>query len=218
MFAPSSAPLYQITLLRHGESTGNASGVHQGQADFPLSPLGEAQVQALVRRWKQERQKFDLILSSPLQRARQTAERIAEGLQVKVEYEPCWMERDVGQLQGLSTPEAEQSFPRPAFIHPYQAIGSSGESQWQLYTRAAQGVQSLIDRPPGRYLVISHGGLLNMLVYAMLGLTPQANFSGPRFQFANTGFASLNYQPGEHRWSMASLNDQQHLKGVARTP
>ena len=64
---------YNITLLRHGESLGNAGGIHQGQADFELSEIGLAQAHALADRWQRESVTFDRIISSPLLRARQTA-------------------------------------------------------------------------------------------------------------------------------------------------
>ncbi len=213
MFAPPvSAALYRITLMRHGESQGNAAGLHQGQAEFPLTQTGEAQVEALVRRWKREKTTFDKIISSPLERARQTAGLISAGLNVPLEFDEVWMERDIGVLQGLRPEEAYREHPRPAFIHPYQAIGETGESQWELYIRAAQGIQRILSYLPARYLVVSHGGILNMVMYAILGIAPQANFTGPRFRFSNTAFATLTYAPDEHKWSVLGVNDLAHWK------
>jgi broad specificity phosphatase PhoE len=88
-----------------------------------------------------------------------------------------------------------------------------GESQWALYIRASQALQNLLAHPPGNYMVISHGGILNLTLYAILGITLQANFSGPRFRFGNTAFASLSYRPGEHKWLVHAINDQAHWKG-----
>ena len=61
-------------------------------------------------------------------------------------------------------------------------------------------------------MVVSHGGLLNMVLYAILGITPQANFSGPRFRFRNAAFATLTYKPDEHLWNVQGINDQAHWK------
>ncbi len=66
--------------LRHGESVGNAESRWQGQADFPLTDRGRSQAQALADRWKREKMKFDYVISSPLSRARETAEIIASKL------------------------------------------------------------------------------------------------------------------------------------------
>ncbi len=210
--APSSTSIYFVTLLRHGQSLGNAAGLHQGQAEFPLSEKGIAQVRALIRRWKREEIFFDKIIASPLQRAQQTAEMIANAFKFPIELDETWMERDIGLLQGLAPEEAYKTHPRPAFIHPYQAIGQTGESQWELYIRAAQGIQNILFNPPGRYLIVSHGGILNLVMYAILGIAPQANFTGPRFRFNNTAFASLTYVPEEHKWSVLGLNDRSHLQ------
>jgi 2,3-bisphosphoglycerate-dependent phosphoglycerate mutase len=209
---PHTPIIYHITLLRHGESLGNFEGRHQGQADFPLTDRGREQSRALLERWKAEAKEFDLAISSPLARARETAEIIAGGLGVPLEFDPLWMERDNGLMAGLSPEEVRQTLPQPNFIHPYQPVGKTGESQWQLYLRAGNGVQSLFSHPQGKYLVVSHGGLLNMFFYAILGITPQPNFHGPRFRFNNSAFATVSYNPGSHRWYIVGVNDHLHVK------
>ncbi len=204
---------YIVTLLRHGESEGNAAGFHQGQSDFPLNTTGKEQSQALARRWQKEEAHFDLVISSPLARARETAEIIIAALEIPLEFDPNWMERNNGLLAGLHPDEAAQRYPRPAFMHPYQAIGETGESQWELYLRAGLAVQTLLNHPPGRFLIVSHGGILNMAMYAILGIIPQANFSGPRFRFGNTAFATLSYLKSEHKWTVLGVNDRRHWEG-----
>ncbi len=209
----TAGAIYLVVLLRHGESVGNAEGYHQGQSDFPLTPSGLAQSRSLAQRWKEEGMTFDHIISSPLERARQTAEIISTSLNAPLELDPDWMERDNGLLSGLRLDESARVYPRPPFIHVYQSIGGTGESQWELYLRSGRALQRLVDSPPGRYLIVSHGGILNMAMYAILGIPPQANFTGPRFRFGNTSFATLTYTPDEHRWTLISLNDQAHWKG-----
>lgn len=205
-------PVYAITFLRHGESVGNADGYFQGQADFPLSETGLAQVHALADRWVAEKEKFNLIVSSPLSRARQTAEIISEALNAPVELDPIWMERDNGKLSGTKRETSQQAFPKPEILNIYQPFAGTGEGDWELYLRAGQALHNLVKRPPGRYLVVSHGGLLNQAMYGVLGITPQANFSGARFRFENTGFASFTYFPNEHRWQVDAINDHSHWK------
>ncbi len=202
---------YTITLLRHGESLANAGGIHQGQADFELSELGLAQGRALAARWKREGVTFDRIISSPLLRARQTAELIATALHIPVEFDPNWMERDIGELSGLSIEEAAHRFPRSSFMNPYQPLGGNGESRWEAYLRAGQAVQDLLRRPPASYLIVSHGAILNLVLYAILGIIPQANFQGARFRFYNTSFAVVQYDPSNHNWLVEKLNDREHL-------
>jgi broad specificity phosphatase PhoE len=202
MFTPPfPSPFYTIVLLRHGESVGNVEGFHQGQVDYALTPRGEAQVKSLLRRWKREAVTFDCIISSPLKRASQTAELIAQALEVPF-HRSDRMERDVGLL-GIAPDEAAGA--PPCFHDPISL--ETGESQWERYLRAGRAVQNLLKNPPGHYLVVSHGGILNLAFYAILGIAPQANFTGPRFRFANTAFATLTYRPDEHKWAVLGVND-----------
>lgn len=201
---------YHLILLRHGESLGNFEGRHQGQADFPLTDLGRKQAQALVDRWMSERKNFDLVISSPLLRARETAEMISTALHVPMELDPIWMERDNGLMSGLNELEVRENLPQPDFDHPYLPLGVTGESLWEVYLRAGKAAQSLINRSPGCYLVVSHGGILNMFFYAILGIAPQPGLHGPRFRFSNSSFATLEYNPRTHRWFVLGVNDHSH--------
>jgi len=203
---------YHVTLLRHGESQGNFEGRHQGQADYPLTEIGRMQTNSLIERWIAEKKVFNLIISSPLLRARESAEMISTALNVPVEIDPLWMERDNGLLTGLNAEEAREILPQPDFIHPYQPFGQTGESLWEVFLRAGKAAQNLINHPPGCYLIISHGGLLNMFFYAILGIAPQPNTHGPRFRFANTAFATVQYNPRSHNWYILGVNDRAHWK------
>ena len=205
---------FNITLLRHGESVGNAESRWQGQSDFPLNDTGRAQAKALADRWKREKVKFDFVISSPLSRARETAEIVASQLGLKVEFEPILMERDIGEFAGLTVHEVRQNFRHPDFTTPYDPIGTDGEGDWELFLRAGQALHDLLKREPARYLIVSHGGLLNQLMHAVVGIFPQAHNSGTRFRFENTAFAQLAYNPNQHRWMIDKLNDQTHWQGA----
>jgi broad specificity phosphatase PhoE len=206
--------IYDIIFLRHGESVGNAESRWQGQADFPLTDRGREQAQALANRWGAEGRRFDVILSSPLERARMTAEIIANALNLPIETDPIWMERNIGEIAGMTGEEVDQRLPDRKFVTPFSSIvGDEGEGDWALYLRAGQALHILLRHKPGKYLVVSHGGLLNQVMYAIVGITPQANFSGPRFRFKNTGFAHVSYLPQSHRWQINSLNDRSHWNG-----
>jgi 2,3-bisphosphoglycerate-dependent phosphoglycerate mutase len=196
---------FSFTFLRHAESVGNAEERFQGRSDYPLTDQGRAQARSLAERWLAEGVYFDLALVSPLTRARETAEIIAGFLKFPIELDPIWMERDNGSLSGLTREEVEERFPRPDFMTPYDAYGESGEGDWELYLRAGKAVHALSKRQAGSYLVVSHGGLLNKVIYAILGIHVQANSTGPSFRFGNTGFASFEYVPARHQWRMMRL-------------
>ncbi len=144
-----------FTFLRHSESVGNAEGIYQGQSDFPLSQTGIRQVNALAERWQCEQAAFDLAISSPLSRARQTAMILCEALDLRLELEPLWTERDFGEIAGLRREEAHRKMPRPSLSHPYEPMGKTGGSRLQLFLGAGSAVQELLKLAPGRYLVIS---------------------------------------------------------------
>ena len=207
-------PIYHFVFLRHGESVGNVESRWQGQSDYPLTERGQAQAQALAHRWQEEKAKFDLAITSPLIRAKNTAEIVASALDIKVESDPLWMERNLGEMNGLTVDEIRLR-PRPNFVTPYDTIGGVGEGDWVLFLRAGQALQSLLRRPAGRYLIVSHGGLLNQLMHAIVGIAPHADPSGVRFRFDNTAFARVFYLSHQHRWAIETLNDHVHLKSVS---
>lgn len=206
------APRHFVTFLRHGESVGNAEKRFQGHADFPLTETGRAQAQSLAQRWQDESVTFDHCLASPLLRAFQTAEIICQVLNVPLEASDDWKELDNGLLAGLKDEEADPDIMRPKFMTPYTRWGITGESRWEVYLRAGRAVQNLVDRPAGRYLVVAHGGILNMALYAMLNIPPQADYTGPRFMFYNTTFATLVYEPERHNWRLLHFDDRAHWK------
>ena len=202
---------YQITLLRHAESEGNAQGYFQGQGDFPLTERGREQAHALAARWQKEKRIFDQIIASPLIRTRDTAEIIANALNFPVEFDPIWMERHNGKITGMKHEEGRKLLSNSDFRSPYDVFAGDGEGDWQLFLRAGEALHQLLLRPAGRYLIVSHGAMLNSTIKAILGITPHANYQGPQFRFRNTAFASLIYIPDSHRWHIEGLNDRNHL-------
>ena len=202
---------YTLTLLRHGESVGNAEGYYQGQYDFPLTERGRAQTRRLISRWRADGTQFDQVIASPLIRARETAEMIAEALNVPVQFDPDWKERNNGVLAGVKREIADQRYPKPDFFNPYENLGETGEGNFELFLRAGRAVQRILQMPPARYLIVSHGGTLNQALNVMMGITPQANGQGIQFRFGNTAISTLQYEPESHRWVVLGINDFTHL-------
>lgn len=203
----SKTAQYFVTFLRHGESVGNQENRFQGQADFPLTEQGRAQARALAAQWQAEKVTFDQCFASPLLRARETAEIVTSALNVPLVIEPLWMEMNNGRLAGLRDDEID--WDEPKFLTPYTRIGETGESRLEVYLRAGRAIQSILDRPPGRYLVVAHGGILNMAMYSVMSIAPQAHHNGPRFWFCNTTFADFAYDPEWHNWRLLRF-DRSH--------
>jgi broad specificity phosphatase PhoE len=192
-----------FTFLRHGQSVANHKGIIQGHLDYPLSDLGREQAEARADAWAKEGRRYDLIISSPLLRARETAEILASRLNAPIEFDNPWKERYLGTAQGTAVQaflEASRNRPpRPPFSPSYE----DGEGTWELYLRAAAAVQALVRRPPGRYLVVSHGGILNAALRAALGLAPSPGLA-PRIDLGNCGFADLSVQT-DGAWTFHTL-------------
>lgn len=202
---------YTFTFLRHGQSIGNVEGYFQGQSDTPLTEEGVEQVHMLAKRWQIEEKCFDEIISSPLKRAKQTADFIAKTLDLTVETEPLWIERDTGKLTQMDREEAKMQPYYHEFYTPFNAMGETGEGDWDLFLRAGIALSRLLEKPPGKYLIVSHGGILNQCLRAIVGITPQAMTHGAQFRFDNTGYATIKYEPAFFRWTFSGLNDTFHL-------
>jgi broad specificity phosphatase PhoE len=134
-------------------------------------------------------------------------------LQVKVEFDPIWLERAIGEMEGLTSEEVRQK-PRPPYTTPYDPIGGDGEGDWALFLRAGQALHNLLRRPAGSYLIVSHGGMLNQVMHAIVGVPPHVDPSGVRFRFENTAFSRVIYFPHQHRWAVDAVNDRAHLHSL----
>ena len=108
MSSPAPSPEARLLVVRHGQSEWNAVGRWQGRADPPLTMEGRRQAAAAARALGT----FDGVVSSPLQRAAETAAIIAEHLGIgPVLTDPDLMERDAGEWQGLTRGQIEMEWP-----------------------------------------------------------------------------------------------------------
>ncbi|RXG65481.1 histidine phosphatase family protein, partial [Candidatus Atribacteria bacterium 1244-E10-H5-B2] len=99
-----------IILVRHGECEGNIKGMFRGRVDFPLNERGLIQAQDLARGLKIFPVKY--IYSSPLVRARQTAEAIGEQCGVEVKVEEGFNNIELGSWEGRFKKEIAQEYPK----------------------------------------------------------------------------------------------------------
>jgi probable phosphoglycerate mutase len=148
----------RVLLLRHGQSTWNAMGRWQGQADPPLSPLGEAQARAAA----EVLEPFDAVVASDLRRARRTAEIIAEASGGgPVEIEEGLREADVGPWSGLTRDEIEQRWPGwlAAGRRPPEA-----ERPAEIAARVVAALEHVHAAHPGAsVLAVTHSGVVRYL-------------------------------------------------------
>ena len=153
----------------------NADGRWQGQADPPLSALGEEQARDAAVRLVTGG--FSRVVASDLQRARRTAEILAEALGLTVESDPDLREIDVGDWTGLTRAEIEARWPGELadWSEGRSESTMGGESRQHLTDRARAALARAAggSSPGERLLLVSHGALIRNLDRA-LGLPPQS--------------------------------------------
>lgn len=199
----------QITLMRHGRSRADDEMVHEGRYDSQLTDVGRAQVRSRAEQWRQGGVTFDLIVASTLVRAAESARILGETLDVPIEYDPDWMERDNGPLAGLPFDVAKERYPRPEHTNPFQPFVPStgeGESGWDLMSRGARALQSVVRRGRPSTLVVAHGGILNAAMYCLLGVSPQPVVV--RFAFGDACFVRTSYDPESDQWTIREMSAQ----------
>jgi probable phosphoglycerate mutase len=154
----------QVWLIRHGETEWARDLRHTGRTDVALTDRGRGAAREVGRRLRDL--SFELVLSSPLSRALETA-RLA-GFGDRVRLDPDLAEWDYGRFEGLTTPEIRRS--RPGWTI-WDDGADGGETPAQVGARA-DAVIGRISSTAGRVLVFSHGHLLRTLAARWLGLPP----------------------------------------------
>jgi len=162
----------RVVLVRHGQTEMNAHGVYRGRINVSLSARGIEEARAMGR--VLEKAQLDLIYSSPLNRAIETAREIASfhpGIAVETAEE--FTDMNFGKWQGLSVPEVEMRFPESYRIwvrRPDQADIACGENLRVVRKRALAGLKRIVSlRPEATVVVVSHGVVNKVLLCALLG-------------------------------------------------
>ena len=159
-----------LLLVRHGETDWNRDGRWQGGSDTSLNDLGREQARSLAEGLDGN---IDVVYSSDLARARQTAEIVAEKLGLGVRVDPRLRERGFGSWEGLTTPEIEVRF---AEAHRRWRAGEGAgaddaEPFEDFSARVNRFLADVLRLHPGEeVLVISHGGSIRAIHALAVGL------------------------------------------------
>jgi broad specificity phosphatase PhoE len=138
-----------LVLIRHGETDWNVEARYQGQADPPLNEQGVAQAHRLAESLVDVG--LDVIYTSPLQRALQTAELLAQQLEIPLREEPRLMEINQGEWQGLLRSEIEERYPKLFqrwLTQPWSVTPPAGESLQQVQARVDAVLDDIVGRHP----------------------------------------------------------------------
>ena len=170
MTSPPAPPAGRLVLLRHGETEWSKSGQHTGRTDIPLTEHGEElarQSGRLVAGYH-----FVLALSSPLQRARRTAE--LAGLSPEIDDD--LLEWDYGGYEGLTTAaiRADLGYDWTVFSDGVPAGDTPGETVEEVAARASRVVKRAVEAmAEGDVALVGHGHCLRVLTSVFLRQEPR---------------------------------------------
>ncbi len=197
-----------LLLLRHGESEGNVQRRIQGWLDYPLTPIGWEQA-AASGRFLAGREAVALY-SSPLRRARETADRVAEHTGHEVIDLPDLREYRFGEAQGLLWDEARERWGLVGRDWGSGRIpGEEGVTAFR--TRVARQVEELLARHADDVAIcVVHGGVLGAVVATLCGL---ADREYAQIYTANCGVTTIS-SGADGRASIEVLNEVCHLRAL----
>jgi probable phosphoglycerate mutase len=206
----SSSKTTTLFTVRHGETEWNLVGRQQGHLDSPLTQTGIEQAHALAGSLLGRG--IEVIYSSDLGRAAQTAAIIGAKLGLSATIDRRLRERHLGLMQGKTRSEFRDQYPEefaafasrdPDYVPP------GGESARQRLERSVACCTELAARhPDGRILIVTHGGVLMGLFYHTLGIP----LSEPR-RFSLFNAAINSFSVCGDSWRLNTWGDISHLRG-----
>lgn len=166
-----------VHLVRHAESVWNVERRHQGQADSGLTECGRRQAQQLGLTLSHQVPAPDVVISSDLSRARETAAPFAARIGVAVRTSAAFREVDVGDWAGRTFAEMAAAHPETmaALSAGEDRARGGGETFAQVRDRCVAGLAVVLDELRGAgadrtVAVFTHGGPIRLAVAAALGI------------------------------------------------
>jgi 2,3-bisphosphoglycerate-dependent phosphoglycerate mutase len=211
-----------IYLIRHAQSRANVEPIVGGmKGDAGLTELGRMQADRLGMRLSKEAIKADILYSSTLPRARETADRLASALNLPIQFDDDLQELRPGEADGMSWEAFTNKYGRPDFRNPHIVMSPGGESWAEFLVRVGKTMHRLRDKHQGQAIVaVTHGGFIDGCFYQFMGV---GNIYGLGFRTANTSITRWSYDypdpaasPREQlgRWVLLSYNDSAHVTDI----
>lgn len=187
----------KITLIRHGETAYNHRGLIQGLTDNPLNEQGVEQAIAAGKYLKKHGYHFDHIYSSPLSRAKRTAEEIAKQLDFKgeIQLDKRFVERDFGEYEGQEA--------KPILPHIYDDLPGDYEHHEAIETRVMNAIQDCIKNGGKHILIVCHAHVIKSVLVKLDEEFTYYNF------LVNTSINNLEYIDG--KLVVKAINVNEHL-------
>jgi ribonuclease H / adenosylcobalamin/alpha-ribazole phosphatase len=206
-WTPPAGPRTRLVLVRHGATEHSAEHRLSGRNDLALDAAGQQQAADLAKR------SFDgitAIVSSPLRRARETADAIAGALGLPVSENDNLAEIDFGAFEGLTFAEARSAYPDEfdAWISSPEVAPPGGESFAALARRVRRGRDAIVaEHRDAAVLVVTHVSPIKMLVRAALDAPLTGIF---RMHLDIASVSTLDYL-GDGSATLRLFNDTSHL-------
>ncbi|KTR85806.1 histidine phosphatase family protein [Leucobacter chromiiresistens] len=184
----------RIALIRHGQTDWNLSGRMQGRTDVPLNAAGRAQARGLAEELARQ-EPWTAVVTSPLERALETAEILAQGLGLAVEVCDGLVERSFGAAEGLSHGAAVEKWPSRQY--------PSMEGHGAVARRGVHALDRIADRyANGRAIAVTHGSFIRHVLAEITEL-PSDDVPRP----LNISVSEVE-RDESHRWHVRTISGQ----------
>ncbi len=203
----------RLVLIRHGQTHTPQEPWFRGQVDVPLDEVGLAQAavtaQRVIADWTPQ-----AVYSSPLLRARQTAERIAQPLGLGVRVHEGLTDINYGAWQGLRTHEVRTRWLRMLTLwntRPHHATIPGGETLAIVRSRVLGALQEIVAaHPQATVVVVAHAVINRLIMLRALGWTYERFWDLPQ---KNCSLCVVEVEdPGAETYHVALMNDISHLE------
>ncbi len=201
-------------LIRHGETDWNVSGRWQGHTDIPLNDIGRAQAARLAERLHDHGPHFDVLYSSDLLRAWETAQFAGRAVGMEPQPMSALREIDLGSWSGLTRAEIMERDPDTlAQVDAGVDLPRGGAERFaDLVARVSSAAEQLAEKHSGqRVALVTHGGVVRALLHHA---APDAR--AWHTHIGNTSITIVVHN--EHGWDIVSVNDMAHLEGSPQAP
>ncbi len=210
-----------LYLIRHGQVDGLQQGIIGSiTPDSGLSRLGITQAEHLRDRLAITGEiQADILISSPLKRAKETADIIAPALGLPVLVDDEVQELNLGECEGLTFEQIIERFGRTDWgQEPFRRLAPNADSLMEFVTRACRGIDRLTRQYDGKTIVIvCHGGIIQVTFayFFRLGIWRQLPIVAHNTSITHW-HKSTFYVNGkaETLWGLVQLNDHTHLRDI----
>ena len=179
----------RVGLVRHGQTRANIDQVWHGRTDTELTELGLKQADKLGKHFHHYMTP-EVIYASPLQRARLTAQAIADRFSIPVQLDPRLMEFDLGDWEGetYESLQASRGILKKLVTEP-DFTAPNGESQNLVRKRVVEAIEDITHKHPEENIVIvAHGVAIGI---ALSHFLENDTTSWPSYSKDNTAFSEL---------------------------